>query len=193
MERAQGGDRKAFEELLRLHEERLQSFVASRLGANLRRKVTAEDVAQDTLLKAFQALGSFRWQGEDSFFRWLSSVAENVILYHARRDALNQKITLPRKTSSVESPSSGLVRAERFDRLRDALKSLPDEYQQVILLTRIEGLPVKEVAQRMGRSTTATSQLLWRALQKLKTAFGDTASFSLPERSLREQGELHEP
>ena len=75
VERAQGGDRKAFEELLRLHEERLQALVASRLGTNLRRKVSAEDIVQDTLLKALQALGSFRWQGEDSFFRWLSRIA----------------------------------------------------------------------------------------------------------------------
>ena len=192
VERAQGGDRKAFEDLFRLHEERLQACVASRLGSNLRRKVTAEDVVQDTLLKAFQAMGSFRWQGEDSFFRWLASVAENVILYHARRDALSQKIVLPRRTSSVESPSKGLVRAERFDRLEAALKSLPDDHRQVIQLTRIEGMPVKDAAQRMGRSTQATSQLLWRALQNLKRAFGDTGSFSLPDRSLREGGKPHE-
>jgi len=186
VERAQGGERQAFEELFRLCHDRLQALVASRLGAHLRRHVTIDDVVQDTLVKALQALGSFRWQGEDSFFRWLSTVAENVILYHARRDALSQKITLPPRGAASESPSKGLAREERFDRLKEALESLPEDYRQVIRLTRIEGSSVREAADRLGRSTAATSQLLWRALQKLKHAFGDTGSFSLPDRSLEE-------
>jgi RNA polymerase sigma-70 factor (ECF subfamily) len=199
--RAQGGERQAFDELFRLYQDRLHALVASRLGAHLRRQVTVEDAVQDTLVKALQALGSFHWEGEDSFFRWLSTVAENVILYHARRDAVSQRISLPPRSPASESPSKGLAREERFDRLKEALESLPEDYRQVILLVRIDGMSVQEAAARLGRSTAATSQLLWRALQKLKQAFGDTRSFSLPERSLKEsveedlaeEREAHEP
>ena len=193
VERAQGGDRKAFGDLVRLHEQRLQALVASRLSGHLRCRLTAEDMVQETLLKALQALGSFQWQGEDSFFRWLSTVAENVILHHARRDALRQTISLPPRAAAAESPSKGLARAERFDRLEEALQSLPEDHRRVILLVRIEGLSIKEAARLMARSPEATSQLLWRALKKLKEAFGDTGSFSLPERRLEGEASSDEP
>ena len=82
------------------------------------------------------------------------------------------------------SPSSDLRRNERFDRLENAIVSLSPEHREVVMLARIEGQPIKEIAARTGRTPAAVSMLLSRALRNLRGLFGDTESLSLPEREL---------
>ncbi len=88
----------------------------------------------------------------------------------------------------VVSPSRVLRREERFDRLEDALGSLSAEYRQVLVLVRLEGLPIKEVARRMDRSYKAVSHLPFRATRKLREVFGDTESLQLPDRRFTHEG-----
>jgi RNA polymerase sigma factor (sigma-70 family) len=64
------------------------------------------------------------------------------------------------------------------------LDGLSPEYREVIVLARLKGLRIKEIALRMNRSENAVSLLLSRALAKLKEAFGETESFNLPARRL---------
>jgi RNA polymerase sigma factor (sigma-70 family) len=68
------------------------------------------------------------------------------------------------------------------------MESLPPDYREVIRLARLRRLPIKEVAQHLGRTPEATTQLLWRAVQKLRVSFGDTDSLHLPQRSLDQEG-----
>ena len=75
-------------------------------------------------------------------------------------------------------------RSERFDRLEEALKTLSPDHRQVITMARVDGLKIKEIAERMNRSPNAVMQLLWRALEKLKASFGETESLHLPDRNL---------
>lgn len=75
-----------------------------------------------------------------------------------------------------------LRRHERFDRLEAAVKKLTPEYRQVVLLSRIEGLSAKEIADRMNRSPNAVRHLIVRALRELRAHFGDTESLHLPDR-----------
>ena len=182
---AQEGDRRSFDDLVELYQSRIQALILSRLGKDLRQKNEAEDILQETLLRAFHALKHFHWEGEDSFIRWLGGIAEHQILDEARRRA--GKGTAP---LGAEIPDPGisqsrvLRRSERFDRLQEALHTLSPEHRQVILLARIEGLPLKEIAARMNRSPDAVSSLLRRAVKSLKSSFGETGSFHLPPRRL---------
>ena len=75
-------------------------------------------------------------------------------------------------------------RDERFERLESALNCLTKDHREVIIFARIQGLPIKEIAERMSRSPDAVSMLLLRALRELKSYFGSTESFHLPQRSL---------
>jgi RNA polymerase sigma-70 factor (ECF subfamily) len=86
------------------------------------------------------------------------------------------------------SPSKHLRRDERFDRLQHSLDRLSPDHRRVIILSRIKGLTTGEIAIRMDRSESAVKSLLFRALRELKGAFGDTASLSLPDRSLEDRG-----
>ena len=77
-------------------------------------------------------------------------------------------------------------------RLQEAVDSLTGDYREVIHLSRIEGLPMREVAHRMGRSPEAAQKLFGRAPRKLRERLGDTESLYLPDRRLRREGECHE-
>ncbi len=184
---AREGDRQAFSTLEERFRQRMKAIVLHFLGSS-HPSVAAEDVLQETFLRAFRLIKHFDWRGEDSLLRWLGGIARNVVYEIARQNRREPLIGLrddiPR---SEPSQSEALRRNERFDRLQSALDVLKAEYREVVLLARIEGLPLKIVAERMHRSREAVRQLLWRALRQLKENFGDTESFSLPQRNLEDR------
>lgn len=183
--KARAGDRKAFDELVARYERRLRETLEPRIGRQARGKTDLDDVLQETFLRAFESIVHFRWRDERGFVRWLLSIAENRI-----RDALKgprgKEVLELRDRPSPESAAASrlLRRGERFDRLKGALSRLSADHQEVILLCRIEGLKVREAAERMGRSENAVKNLLLRALRELKSSFGDTESLHLPDRTL---------
>jgi RNA polymerase sigma-70 factor (ECF subfamily) len=183
--RAQRGERQAFDELVAAHGKRLEAVIEQLMGSELRLEIEAEDALQETLAAAFRNLGRFEWRGPDSFFRWLAGLARHAVLKAAGRRRRGRMLELARELPATgDSPSKGLERKERLERLQAALARLSPDHREVIRLARLEGLAVKEIARRMGRSEGAVMQLLSRALKKLKTAFGHTDSFSLPEEGL---------
>jgi RNA polymerase sigma-70 factor (ECF subfamily) len=187
--KARTGDRGAFEELVIRNLKKLESLISSRLGARLRLEADVDDILQETFLWAFKSIERFQWQGEGSFCRWLAGIAEHVILNTANRHERHGKLQLTRDVrGESRSPSKGMRQDERFDRFQKAIDGLSPEHKQVILLARIDALPVKEIAKRMNRSPDAIMQLLSRALRKLRKLMGETESFHLPDRTLRVEG-----
>ncbi len=185
---AQAGERNARNEIVERHRDPLDRYLRLRIGSHLRARVELEDVFQETFAKAFESLDVFHWQGEGSFLRWLKSIAENRILALAKKYRREDLLFVEEREPSAndQSPSGSLRRGERFERLRAALDRLEPDYREVIVLARLEGLGLREVARRMNRSQNAIAHLLSRALARLKDAFGDTASFSLPARRFDE-------
>jgi RNA polymerase sigma-70 factor, ECF subfamily len=187
IQKAKNGDRAVLGQLFDGCRPRLKAVLRGLMGERLKREAGVEDVLQETFTRACVAIDQFEWRDEDSFLKWLSVIARNVILEAANR----KKMTLgplPERDPSGGglSPSRQLQRQERFDRLQEAVKRLSPVHRQVILLARNEKLPLKEVASRLGRSHDAVRQLLRRALQQLKESFGDTESLGLPQRRLEE-------
>ena len=70
--RAQKGERAALDEIAKRYEQRLRALILTRLNAALRTMVDAEDVLQETFMRAFRSIKNLHWQGEASFFGWLS-------------------------------------------------------------------------------------------------------------------------
>jgi RNA polymerase sigma-70 factor (ECF subfamily) len=208
---AKRGDHKAFDRLVGEYGDRLGAHIRVRAGRQLRQRYDVDDLRQETFLRAFQSIRRFRGESLGTFWKWLVVIAEHVIQDHGRRLAAGgglarKEVSLEQKRpggqgdswtleslleAGSHSPSRGLRRDERFDRLKSVLGSLPPDYARVILLARVECLPMKDVAKRMKRSPEAASMLLLRALLKLKSAFGDTDSLHLPARSLEEEGNDH--
>jgi len=206
IQKAQAGDPQAFGLLVKRYRHRLESVIGLRLGPRLRLRVEVEDVLQETYINAFSSIRKFQWRGEGSFLHWLCGIAENVIKNQARhhfrtlmRNILSQNRPGADSTRSWlieakgESPSKAARRNERFERLEKALASLSRDHREVIILARLEGMPIKDIALRMERSADAISMLLLRALRQLKVYFGTTDSLHLPARSLENTGSEAQP
>jgi len=192
LEQAQSGSRESFDIFVHRFGPRIDALIASRLGRAQRTASGPEDVKQEALLRAFQAIQRFSWRGEESFLHWLGTIVEHVILKNQERWRYRAALSLHGELFIEQaSPSKVMRREERFERLKTALDRLSPEHREVILLARIEKLPGREIARRMGRSPQAVAQLLSRALRKLRETFGDTGSLTLPDRSLGEEGTPH--
>ena len=188
IERARQGDREAFDQLASFHKAALLARIRNRMGPTLRGKLDPEDVLQETFFRAFRSVEHFRWQGDASFERWLEGIATNFILHSARTFGRKRELQIVSDPEAEQvSPSRSEQRHERFDRLKRSLDDLSPDYRKVLQLSRIEGLKISEIADRMDRSQNAVKSLLLRALKQLRETFGDTESLNLPEGHFDEE------
>jgi RNA polymerase sigma-70 factor (ECF subfamily) len=196
----QNGDREAFDILAFRYRLRLLSLIRLRLGDRLRSRLDPEDILQLTLLKAFQALPRLQWKGEASFLGWLTTIAENVCVDSIRQhqNTAKQSILLERSldapfcdmqsgarlirllSGGTLSPSRGLRRKERLQRLEEALEKLEPNHREVLVLSILRQMPTRDVARHLGLTSNAVCMLRTRALSKLGAIFGDTDSLHLP-------------
>ena len=189
IERARKGDQRAFEEIFGTLRERLLATIRIHLGPAVKQRLDPEDVLQDTFIRAYHSLERFEWRGKDTLRRWLESIATHVALDEIRHHGRRKLLQIDRDTQGTgPTPSKGLRRVERFERLKKSMERLSEDYQTVLRLSRMECLPLKEVARRMGRSESAIKNLLLRATRELKRSFGDTESLSLGNGPFEETG-----
>lgn len=173
------------EELLADHLGLLRGYVRRRLGAKIRSKETSLDLVQSVCREALDDLSRFEDRGEGSFRRWLFTRAENKIRDRGRfwgreRRAVDREVPLesgpaeeqagPEPLASYDTPDQRAAAREDLARLESAFADLPEDYREVLVLSKLEGLTGAEVAQRIGRSQSATRTLLCRALARLGTA-----------------------
>ncbi|MBN2128878.1 MAG: sigma-70 family RNA polymerase sigma factor [Sedimentisphaerales bacterium] len=190
---AQNGDASALGQLCSVYGERVRRMVRLRMAPELRSQLESMDLVQDALIAAVGGLNNFTYRHEGDFLRWLSQVAENRIrdhvdrLHAAKRDVRRQVRVSDRPGSLRDglrrqvipmvttTPSAVLVRSEELNRLERAMDRLKDEYREVLLLAKIEGLAHKDIAERMNRSAAAVAKLLSRAIVALANEFESLA------------------
>ena len=165
-----GGERELFHELVRPYEKSVY-FAAFSV---LQNEQDAEDVAQETMLKALKALHNFR--AESKFSTWLVSIAINEArarLRHARVlqfESIDQAppeddtgFTPTVITDWREVPLQALERKELRELLQKALASLPEIYREVLLLRDVEEFSIAETAAALGVSDGVVKTRLLRA------------------------------
>ena len=84
VERAQEGDRAAFDELTRSVGSILLERIRRRIGIELRQRLDPEDVLQEAYLRGFRSIEKFEWRGEGSFESWVYGIALKIVLHTAR-------------------------------------------------------------------------------------------------------------
>ncbi len=189
--RAQNGDRQAFDDLIAECQSALEGHTRRRVGSYLRTWVELEDVLQETYTRAWKSISGFRGTDANALLRWLKGITEHVVVDFASQHRRDEVIYVQERHDPVHpqpSPSQALRRGERFTRLQKALDNLSPEHREVVTLVRIEGLKIREAADRMSRSPNAVMKLLTRALKELKDRFGDTESLHLPPERLDGRG-----
>ena len=189
VERAQNGDHQALEELYLGARDRLLATIRKRIGSATRQVVDPEDVLQASFVRALHSVQRFEWQGEGSFHRWLVSIATHVTLDMVRHQGRRTMLRIDRDIKDDgTSPSKGIRRQERLERLEQAMETLSPDYRTVLKLSRMDGLSIKEIAEQMDRSQSAIKNLLLRATRQLRLSFGDTVSLNLGERHFDDKG-----
>lgn len=186
---AKAGDHAAFTRLVEGARRRLEATLRSMSGRGFEHVIDLEDVVQEACVRAFESIREFEWRGDGSFSAWLRGIARNIVVDAIRKKRPSHGLQVVDRIPDEEVPPSRTARREeRFDRLKSAFGGLQPDHRLVLRLSRIEGLPIREIAERMNRSPNAVKQLLSRALKALRASFGDTESLHLPDRRLDGEG-----
>jgi RNA polymerase sigma-70 factor (ECF subfamily) len=161
------GDRAAFGELVRRHQDRLYHSVFHFCGA----AEEAQDVVQDALVQAFLKLHMFR--RDSAFYTWLYRIAMNLLISQKRRvrvtvslDGFGQGRHDP--IDGRARPSAALERQDRVTQVRAALLALSDEHRQVLVLREIEGWPYDTIADLLDLPIGTVRSRLHRARLELR-------------------------
>lgn len=171
---AKAGSYPAFEELVNRYEKKIY-----RLGLNITGlPEDAEDVLQETFLKAFQHLSEFR---EDSrFYTWLVRIGVNEGLMKLRRrradktvpieDHVDEEgVTVPREFADWSpNPEQLLAQSELQSILDNAARALPPTFRTVFHLRDVEGLSTAETAELLDLTESAVKARLFRARLQLR-------------------------
>ena len=175
--RAQGGDQRAFEALVRMHDRRVFAII----GGFIRRRQDIEDLVQEVFLKTYLALGQFR--AGEPFAPWLNRIAVNSCYDHLR--ALRRR----RETSFADlaereaellsawaggaagpgdaGPEARAVAEDLADRI---LATLSPKDRLVITLREVQGFEIAEIATALGCSRPAAKVRLFRARRAMQAA-----------------------
>jgi RNA polymerase sigma-70 factor (ECF subfamily) len=169
---AQGGDRQAFDELVR------RTFVdtftlARRLTGN---EEDARDVVQEAYLRAWKGIGKFR--GEAAFSTWLYRITANAAASSLQRGRRHRAEPFaddfePIDTAAEQMVSQGAESAETLDHIAAALDDLPAKLRSVVVLKDVYGLSHEAIADELGISVSAAKVRLHRARRKLRDVLYD--------------------
>ncbi|MDE0483596.1 MAG: sigma-70 family RNA polymerase sigma factor [Candidatus Poribacteria bacterium] len=177
------GSQKAFDELMKRYERRIFGY----LLRSVRNYEDAEDLTLEVFFKAYRALDS--WEPKAKFSTWLYTIASNLAIdYHRSKarqpvyvfedeDVIEARLVA---TDISSNPEKQLEEKERGRIIREAVDELSSKQKAVFMLTRYEGLQIREVAEALGMAEGTVKIHLHRAMKKLQTLL----------RSLWENNEL---
>ncbi|MSR29894.1 MAG: sigma-70 family RNA polymerase sigma factor [Gemmataceae bacterium] len=174
---AQEGSATAFETLVRLFQTKVYNLAFRFLG----NKEDAEDVAQETFVKAFRAIGGFK--GQSKFYTWLFRIAYHQTVNHRRKKkpALSLDLKIGNSSSAdfllpsyEDNPGKRLEAEENKAELELALEQLPLDFRACLLLKEMEGLSYEEISQAIGIPLGTVRSRLHRARMELRRILEDS-------------------
>jgi RNA polymerase sigma-70 factor (ECF subfamily) len=176
--RVLGGDKPAYETLVRRHNQRL--FRAAR--SIVRDDDEAEDVVQQVWVAAYQGLAGFR--GESALATWLTRIVVNEALARRRRQKKGEHLTLidqeAHAVSDGRTPEEQAADGELGRLLEAHIDRLPDIYREVLVLRDVEEMTTAETAACLGISEEAVRVRLHRARRDLQSSLSEAVGTSLP-------------
>lgn len=180
VERAQGGDTRAFDDLVRKYTPKLYGLVYN-MTSN--REDTA-DLLQDVFAKAYRSLK--RFMGKSSFYTWIYSIAVNMTLNFLKKRGRHLKVSLDDMDSGIQNDPdfikvttspNGLLREvnihELQKRLNEAMMKLSEDHRTVVTLYDIQGLQHSEISSILGVSEGTVRSRLFYAHRQLQNFLED--------------------
>ncbi len=165
------GDSRAIEQIFNTYFNRLYTFVFHEVG---RDQSVAEDVVQETFIGAAKSAKKFN--GKCQVYTWLVNIARHKIADYYRKTKHERKNPSPDSTNTIQqilienSASLGNFVESAEDRLlvEQALRNLPADYRQTLVLKYVEEMPVAEISKVMKRSPKSIEGILTRAKKALR-------------------------
>ena len=187
-------DVAALADYLAANRRQLCAFIDRQLGAGLRRKVEVDDIFQELSAEAVRALPGADFNQRD-VFGWLCQIGERRIIDAHRRffgaqkrdaarevplgtprgDSSGQAAIIDLLVASMTTPTAALSRNMKEVKLLEALATLPEDQREALRLRYVEGLPSKDIAERLGKSDGSVRVMLTRALGRLQQILGPDA------------------
>ena len=182
VERAQRGDKHAFEMLVVKYQRKLERL----LSRVIRDPAEIEDVAQEAFIKAYRALPNFR--GDSAFYTWLYRIgintAKNYLIALGRRAPTSTEFDSEEAEGfedaaglrDISTPESELASKQIAQTVNDAIAALPEELRTAITLRELDGLSYEEIAQIMSCPIGTVRSRIFRAreavAEKLRPQLG---------------------
>ena len=174
VERAQRGDKRAFDLLVVKYQRKL----ARLLSQFIRDAAEVEDVTQETFIKAYRSLSSFR--GDSAFYTWLYRIginaAKNFLVAQKRRASTTtnefdievaENFEEGSQLRELNTPENELMSKQIAQTVHQALQALPEELRSAITLREIEGLSYEEIASIMSCPTGTVRSRIFRAREAI--------------------------
>ncbi len=173
VERAQQGDKKAFGMLVEKYHRKLGRL----LSRMIRDQAEVEDVVQESFIKAYRALPSFR--GDSAFYTWLYRIgintAKNYLVSMGRRPQVLQEVEIEDvenfedggEMRTLETPETELMTKEIAQTVNDTVAALPEELRVAITLRELEGLSYEEIANVMQCPIGTVRSRIFRARETI--------------------------
>jgi RNA polymerase sigma-70 factor (ECF subfamily) len=163
--RAIKGDADAFASLFRITLPSVYRYLYGRCGD----AALAEDLAQDSYVRAMRAIKTSFKGGSSEFLAWMIRIARNRFLDHVKSGRVRWEVVVDELpvTVATGNPESEALASVEGDDLRRALGRLTEEQQEIVLLRFFNGLQIAEVAGATGRTEGAVKALQFRALRAL--------------------------
>ncbi len=188
VERAQRGDKHAFELLVAKYQRRLGRLI-SRF---VRNAAEAEDVTQDAFIKAYRALPAFR--GDSAFYTWLYRIGINTAKNHLVAQGRRAPTSTPFDADDAEdfedaallhevsTPENELMSKQVVAVVNSSLQELPDDLRTALTLREIEGLSYEEIAAVMDCPIGTVRSRIFRAREAIATNLRPLLGTSIDRR-----------
>jgi RNA polymerase sigma-70 factor (ECF subfamily) len=160
------GDRDAFSVLYQKYVNRIYSYIYYRTGND----AEAEDLTERVFMRAYAHINRYVDRGVP-FSAWLYRIAHNLIANWHRDNSRRKEVPLEEHYTSPrrsDHPELQLVDTQEMESLLEAIRALPQERQQLVVLKFVEKLSNSEIAVIMGRSEGAIKSLYHRTLLSLR-------------------------
>ncbi|BCS82060.1 sigma-70 family RNA polymerase sigma factor [Anaerocellum diazotrophicum] len=157
-------DKKYFEKLYEIYFDKIYSYIYYRTFNHL----ITEDLTSETFMKVLRSLDRFEWKANGSFSAWIFRIAQNVVndYYRSKKEFVDiEKIS---DSSWLKNPEDELLDKIEKDEIKNALKRLTKDQQEVVILRYGANMKFNEIAKIKNKSDVAVRALFFRAMHSLK-------------------------
>lgn len=173
----QGGNHKAFEELVRRYQRQVANLIYTTMG----NPDEVDDIAQEVFIRVYRSLPHFKFDA--SFFAWIYRITMNLCIDEIRKKKIRRVLSLDflteetleknRQAKNHGMPSDSVLAEEKKQVVLSALQKLSTEHREILVLREYEDYSYNEIAEKLDLSLEAVKSRIFRARTELRNILSD--------------------